>query len=196
MQTMRVAIIMLALTILIYPLDIAAQTKPEQGEPLYGYYLYDQDRFTGTTSLTFESSFTSASDRSARTIVLLSYTAGAQAYFMALTFVDHDWIFADRLLYRVGDQNGSLSLWSVDRDVTSGGLVSESLFVLLSDEQYALLQTDELIEFSLRGSDGRRDVAMDDSFQIMLQRVADARLYIDAGQPVPPAVLAGFQQRN
>ena len=173
----------------------AAQTEYD-----FGSYRYVNDEFTGDTTVTFWSFFSPEGTSFDRTDVFLSYTSGSPSYVMVFDFVTSDWLFADRILYLVGDQNGNLAPSHFDRDTTALGNVRERLFVPLSDEQLTFFQTAEPIKFSLRGSGGRREVAMTGpyhrDFQEMLWRIVAAREFIDAEEPVPAELFNRFRRTD
>ena len=170
--------------------------QDDRGELVYGRYRYQTDQFTGVTRVTYWSFFFPPDSDFGRADVVLSWGTDSTEYLMTFDLIEGDWLFVDQVLYLVGDQTGRLGPSGFRRDVLQGGSVWERLFVPLSDEQLAFFQTDEPIQFSLRGSGGRKDVVMDDRFQVMLRRIVAAREFIDAGQPIPDELFEGFRRTD
>ena len=158
----------------------------------FGSYRYSVDEFTGRTTLTYETFYFSGFSN-----VEVSYTTGRGRYLLTFYVVENDWVFADRVLYLVGERSGQLPVDSFTRDVTSSGFVVEQVFVYLTDDQLLQFQTSEEIRFSLRGSRGRREthpINTGQGFQEMLWRIVAAKPFIDAGEPIPAELLVRFRE--
>ena len=185
---LSVAVLTLASCVSGSNADSADATANEERN--FGRYHYTVDEFTGKATLTYQAFFFAGYPN-----IEMSYTNGQNEFLLTLYVVQDNWIFADRVLYLIGDRSDELPVHSYTRDVTARGNVIEQVFVYLDQTQLQQFQTDEQIRFSLRGSRGRRDTHPTTTgpvFQEMLWRIVAAKPHIDAGEPVPYELLERF----